>query len=41
MINLGIIGTNWITEQFIDAALETKKYKLKSIFSRTIEIKTV
>ena len=37
MINLGIIGTNWITEQFIDAALETKKYKLKSIFSRTIE----
>ncbi len=34
MIKLGIIGTNWITQQFIDAANLTKKYKLVTIYSR-------
>ncbi|ASK79164.1 oxidoreductase [Paraphotobacterium marinum] len=37
MINLAIIGTSSITEKFIDAALETNKYRLKAIFSRTME----
>lgn len=35
MINLGIIGTNWITEQFINAADETKTFKLTHVYSRT------
>ncbi|AUI71721.1 Gfo/Idh/MocA family oxidoreductase [Companilactobacillus alimentarius] len=35
MINLGIIGTNWITEQFIRATDETKSFSLKHVFSRT------
>lgn len=34
MINLGIIGMNWITKQFIDAAISTDKYNLSSIYSR-------
>lgn len=34
MLNLGIIGTNWITEQFIDAAHESGEYTLTSIYSR-------
>lgn len=34
MLNLGIIGTNWITHQFVEAALETKEYHLHSIYSR-------
>ncbi|WP_125981987.1 Gfo/Idh/MocA family protein [Loigolactobacillus iwatensis] len=37
MLKLGIIGTNWITEQFIQAALSTKKYQLTSVYSRTEE----
>lgn len=37
MLNLGIIGTNWITKQFIDAAHETGDYRLMSIYSRSIE----
>ncbi|KRL00274.1 Gfo/Idh/MocA family protein [Liquorilactobacillus capillatus] len=36
MLKLGIIGTNWITEQFIDAVLETKEWQLTSIYSRTL-----
>ncbi|MDR1473328.1 MAG: Gfo/Idh/MocA family oxidoreductase [Lactobacillales bacterium] len=34
MLNLGVIGTNWITDQFIAAALSTKKYRLSSVYSR-------
>lgn len=34
MLKLGIIGTNWITAQFIDAALATKEYELTTIYSR-------
>ncbi|WP_303754318.1 Gfo/Idh/MocA family protein [Enterococcus sp. S86.2] len=37
MINLGIIGTNWITHQFVEAALATKKYDLVAVYSRSLE----
>lgn len=36
MIRLATIGTNWITEKFIDAALQTKQYQLTAIYSRDI-----
>ncbi|MGF1687387.1 Gfo/Idh/MocA family oxidoreductase [Photobacterium japonica] len=37
MIRLGIIGTNWITDQFIRAALATGQYSLNAVYSRTME----
>ncbi|MDT2660836.1 Gfo/Idh/MocA family oxidoreductase [Enterococcus hulanensis] len=37
MINLGIIGTNWITDQFVQAAHETGKYQLVAVYSRRLE----
>ncbi|SCC18739.1 Gfo/Idh/MocA family protein [Kosakonia oryziphila] len=37
MIRFAVIGTNWITRQFVDAAHETGKYKLTAVFSRTLE----
>lgn len=37
MLKLGIIGTNWITDQFIQAAHETGKWKLTTVYSRTLE----
>ncbi|MFD1672974.1 Gfo/Idh/MocA family protein [Agrilactobacillus yilanensis] len=37
MLNLGIIGTNWITKQFVQAALATKEYTLAGVYSRNIE----
>ncbi|KRM60216.1 hypothetical protein C5L31_001447 [Secundilactobacillus malefermentans] len=36
MLKLGIIGTNWITQQFVEAAAETKRYELVSVYSRTL-----
>ncbi|WP_159722075.1 Gfo/Idh/MocA family protein [Enterococcus sp. CSURQ0835] len=36
MINLGIIGTNWITDQFVQAALETGRYELAAVYSRKL-----
>lgn len=33
---LGIIGTNWITKQFVEAAHESGKYELTAIYSRHI-----
>ncbi len=36
MIKLAIIGTNWITEKFIDAAIQTNKYQLVAIYSRDV-----
>lgn len=36
MIHLGIIGTNWITHQFVQAAIETKKYDLAAVYSRKL-----
>lgn len=35
MIKLGIIGTNWITGQFIEAAHESKEFQLTSVYSRS------
>ncbi|WP_122645244.1 Gfo/Idh/MocA family protein [Enterococcus mediterraneensis] len=37
MIHLGIIGTGWITHQFVEAAHETKKYRLVAVYSRRLE----
>ncbi|MDO7907618.1 Gfo/Idh/MocA family oxidoreductase [Paenibacillus sp. JX-17] len=37
MIRFGVIGTNWITERFIQAALETEQFVLGAVYSRTEE----
>jgi len=37
MIRFAVVGTNWITERFIDAAHESGKLKLTAIYSRKLE----
>lgn len=37
MIRFGIIGTNWITEKFIDAASNIEDFSLVAVYSRTEE----
>lgn len=37
MIRFGVIGTNWITEAFIQAAQETGEFALTAVYSRTEE----
>lgn len=37
MLKLGIIGTNWITDQLIDAGNITKQWQLTTVYSRTEE----
>ncbi|ANZ57970.1 oxidoreductase [Fructilactobacillus lindneri] len=37
MIRLGTIGTNWITQRMVDAAVTTKQYKLAAVYSRHLE----
>lgn len=37
MIRFAVIGTNWITERFIDAAHATGKLRLSAVYSRDIE----
>ncbi|MFB6468586.1 Gfo/Idh/MocA family protein [Cytobacillus sp. Hz8] len=37
MIRFGIIGTNWITEKFIDAASKIEDFQLAAVYSRTKE----
>ena len=37
MLKLGTIGTNWITEQFVDAAVKSKYFELSDVYSRTID----
>ncbi|WP_036635532.1 Gfo/Idh/MocA family protein [Paenibacillus massiliensis] len=37
VVRFGIIGTNWITERFIQAAQETDQFSLTAIYSRTEE----
>ncbi|NIF33372.1 Gfo/Idh/MocA family oxidoreductase [Enterobacter sp. Cy-643] len=37
MIRFAVIGTNWITRQFVDAAHESGKYKLTAVYSRSLE----
>lgn len=35
MINVGSVGTSWITEQFINACQLTNQYKIKGVYSRS------
>ncbi|UJF31339.1 Gfo/Idh/MocA family protein [Paenibacillus hexagrammi] len=35
MIRFGVIGTNWITEEFIQSASETGQFELCAVYSRT------
>jgi len=37
VLRFGIIGTNWITERFIQAAEETEQFALTAVYSRTEE----
>ncbi|AXX64895.1 gfo/Idh/MocA family oxidoreductase [Bombilactobacillus bombi] len=37
MLQLGVIGTNWITQQFIEAAQQTHTFQLREVYSRTQE----
>ncbi|MFD1124323.1 Gfo/Idh/MocA family protein [Lentilactobacillus raoultii] len=37
MIKLATIGTNWITQQFVDAVKETGKYDVAAVYSRHLE----
>lgn len=37
MIRFGIIGTNWITEKFLDAAQQLENFQLSCVYSRTEE----
>ncbi|ELV7527703.1 Gfo/Idh/MocA family oxidoreductase [Edwardsiella ictaluri] len=37
MIRLAIIGTNWITQRFVDAALACGQYRLSAVYSRRLE----
>lgn len=36
-MKFGIIGTNWITDRFIEAGKVTEDFELHSVFSRTME----
>lgn len=36
MIKLGIIGTNWISTQFVEAALASGEYELAAVYSRKL-----
>ena len=35
MLKLGVIGTNWITHRFVNAALQSQEYQLSAVYSRT------
>ncbi|WP_133624904.1 Gfo/Idh/MocA family protein [Erwinia sp. LJJL01] len=37
MIRFAVVGTNWITRQFVDAAHETGKMKLSAVYSRSLQ----
>ncbi|MGP8305711.1 Gfo/Idh/MocA family protein [Vibrio sp. YIC-376] len=37
MFKLAIIGTNWISQQFVEAAIQTGEFSLKAVYSRDIE----
>ncbi|RJG51480.1 Gfo/Idh/MocA family protein [Motilimonas pumila] len=36
MIRLAVVGTNWITAQFVDAALSTGLFELTAVYSRQL-----
>ncbi|MEH6986420.1 Gfo/Idh/MocA family protein [Cytobacillus firmus] len=37
MVRFGIVGTNWITERFLKAALQAEGFQLTAVYSRTEE----
>ncbi len=37
MLNLGVIGTGWITDSFLEGALATGLYRVYAVYSRTLE----
>ena len=37
VLRLGVIGTNWITDQFVLAALETNQYECRGVYSRRLD----
>ena len=37
MLKLGIIGTSWISHEFITAAHETGHYHLQAVYSRKMK----
>ena len=37
MFNLAIIGTNWISQQFVEAAIKTGEFRLKAVYSREFD----
>ncbi|MGD6842696.1 Gfo/Idh/MocA family protein [Bacillus infantis] len=37
MVRFGVIGTNWITERFLDAASKVQDFSLTAVYSRTEE----
>lgn len=37
MFKLAIIGTNWISQQFVEAAIQTGEFSLKAVYSRDTE----
>lgn len=40
MLKIGVIGTSWITDDFIKACLSTNKYEFIAVYSRTLETGT-
>ncbi|MDF2155342.1 Gfo/Idh/MocA family oxidoreductase [Vibrio sp. CAU 1672] len=37
MYKLAVIGTNWISRQFVEAALQTERFALHAVYSRDID----
>ncbi|BCN26390.1 Gfo/Idh/MocA family protein [Vibrio alfacsensis] len=37
MFKLAVIGTNWISQQFVEAAIQTKEFTLQAVYSRELE----
>ncbi|WP_299732922.1 Gfo/Idh/MocA family oxidoreductase [uncultured Endozoicomonas sp.] len=37
MITLAVIGTNWISNKFVDAALQSERFSLQAVYSRSID----
>ncbi|WP_404970615.1 Gfo/Idh/MocA family protein [Vibrio campbellii] len=37
MFKLAVIGTNWISQQFVEAAIQTKEFYLHAVYSRDVE----
>ncbi|WP_163098966.1 Gfo/Idh/MocA family protein [Peribacillus alkalitolerans] len=37
MVRFGVIGTNWITERLLEAAIEVEGFELAAVYSRTRE----